>query len=79
MHETFAARLIAIRKSKRTPEGKPFSQEDAARLFLLSISTWRNYEHGRTLPDNRSRIRIGEFWPEVFNGSGNLNVTAESF
>ena len=77
-HETFKGRLISVRKSKQTPQGKPFSQEDAARLFLVSISTWRNYEHGRTLPDNRSRIRIGEEWPEVFDITININGTPET-
>ena len=36
--------------------GRPMSQEAAARLFNVSLSTVRGWEHHRSLPDERSRI-----------------------
>lgn len=65
MPETFPARLIRVRLSKFNGF-RVMSQEAAARLFHVSISAYRRWEKGKTLPDSRSRLRMAEIWPEVF-------------
>lgn len=65
MSETFAARILRIRLSKKVHE-RTMSQEDAARLFEVSLSCYRRWEKAKGLPDRRSRIRLEEIWPEVF-------------
>jgi len=69
MAESFSERLKRTRCSKKNELGRCLSQEDAARLFAVSLSCWRSWEHEppRHLPDNRSRIKIQELWPEVFS------------
>lgn len=68
MAEIFCLRIRQIRLSKTDGLGRVLSQEKAARLFDVSTSTWRGWEHNppRSLPDNRSRIRLQELWPELF-------------
>lgn len=46
--------------------GRPMSQESAARLFNVSLSTIRGWEHHRSLPDERSRLAINKEWPDLF-------------
>lgn len=64
--EAFAARLRGVRLSKLDSFGKPLSQRKAAQLFNVDISTYRNWECARNLPDERSRDKMVEIWPEVF-------------
>ena len=45
---------------------RPMSQEAAARLFNVSLSTIRGWERGRSLPDERSRTAINNEWPDLF-------------
>lgn len=66
MPETFGERLSRVRRSKIKAFDRCLSQEDAARLFCVSISAYRKWERGRSLPDRRSRDRMEEVWPEVF-------------
>lgn len=66
MPETFGQRLYRVRQSKTKCFDRVLSQDDAARLFEVSLSCYRKWEKGKTLPDRRSRIRMEEIWPEVF-------------
>ena len=64
--------LKQVRLSKKDPFGNPMSQEKAAKLLYVSISTYRAWEASppRHLPDYRSRRRLEEVWPEIFNQKG---------
>lgn len=64
--EAFGARLREVRVSKLDFFGRPLSQRKAARLFGVDGSTYANWECGRNLPDERSREKMAEMWPEVF-------------
>jgi DNA-binding transcriptional regulator YiaG len=66
-NRTFSERLFAVRMSKRKNECKTLSQLDAALLFEVTLSTYRNWESGRSLPDPRCRKAIDREWPEVFS------------
>jgi DNA-binding transcriptional regulator YiaG len=67
--EAFCIKLKRIRKGKIDDFGRPLSQEKAARMFNVSLSTWRAWEHEppRHLPDSRSRDLLETLWPELFN------------
>jgi hypothetical protein len=64
--ETFGERLLAVRLTK-TINDKPVSQETAARLFCASLAAYRSWEKNRRLPMAIYRMKITEFWPEVFS------------
>lgn len=66
--EAFAARLRAVRATK-TYLGGPMSQRRAAQLFRVDAATYSNWENARNLPDPRSREKMAELWPEVFEKS----------
>lgn len=70
--EPFCIRLKQVRASKRDEIGKSLSQEASARLFNVSLSTWRAWEHNppRHLPDTRSRDLLRTMWPELFERQG---------
>ena len=69
MNLPFNEYLKQVRLSKTDEFGKKMSQEKAARLLYVSNSTYRNWESSppRSLPDTRSRMRLEEVWPEIFN------------
>lgn len=64
--ETFGAKLLRVRLTK-TLNGRPMSQEAAARLFLASLDAYRSWEKDRRLPMPIYRLKISEIWPEVFS------------
>lgn len=64
--EAFSMRFRMIRLSKVDELGRVLSQEKAARLFNVSLSCVRGWEKNRTLPDERSRTKLVEIWPELF-------------
>lgn len=66
MAETFGQRLLRVRQSKRKAFDRGISQDDAARLFSVSVSCYRKWEKGVCFPDARSRERMEAVWPEVF-------------
>lgn len=69
MAETFPERFKAVRLSKISESGRPMSQEAAARLFHVSLSCLRGWEHmpPKHWPDQRNRDAIKTNWPEVFD------------
>lgn len=71
-NESFCIRLKQVRKSKRDDIGKVLSQEATARMFNVSLSTYRAWEHNppRHLPDSRSRDLLKSIWPELFDRQG---------
>jgi hypothetical protein len=80
MPDGFGTKLRRVRLGKVTATGKRFSQFDAAVLFNVSLSTYANWEHEppRTFPDSRSREKILELWPEVFEAVRNVDVNVTS-
>jgi DNA-binding transcriptional regulator YiaG len=64
--EAFCIRFRMVRMAKVDELGRPLSQEKAARLFNVSLSTVRGWEKDRSLPDERSRLRLVDLWPELF-------------
>jgi hypothetical protein len=64
--EAFCIRFRMVRLTKEDELGRPLSQEKAARLFNVSLSTVRGWEKNRSLPDERSRLRLVDLWPELF-------------
>lgn len=64
--EAFCIRFRTVRLAKSDELGRPLSQEKAARLFNVSLSTVRGWEKNRSLPDERSRLRLVDIWPELF-------------
>ena len=66
---TFNEQLKSVRLSKLDERGRTLSQEGAARLMIVSLSTYRNWEASppRALPDIRSRARLQKLWPEMFS------------
>jgi len=63
--DSFAVRLLEVRLTK-TMNGRPMSQEAAARLFCASLAAYRSWEKGRRLPMPVYRVKMSELWPEVF-------------
>lgn len=55
-----------MRQSKKKAFDRVISQDDAARLFDVSVSCYRKWEKGKSFPDRRSRDRMETLWPEVF-------------
>lgn len=66
MSEPFGVRLRAMREETFTETGKRYSQDAAARLFHVSLSTYCKWERGLHLPDYRSCLRLAELWPDLF-------------
>lgn len=56
-------RLTELRKAD-VPEGKKKcrTQEEAAKLFLVSVSSYKDYERGISFPDRETLYRIAEHY-----------------
>jgi DNA-binding transcriptional regulator YiaG len=63
----FGRKLEAARRSVKTINNKPLSQEAAARMFCASLAAYRSWEKGRRLPIQVYRDKIVEKWPQVFS------------
>lgn len=66
MPESFGKRLKARRESTVDVFGRLLSIAACARLFDVTISTWRHWEREKFLPDYRNRKTILEKWPDMF-------------
>jgi DNA-binding transcriptional regulator YiaG len=62
----FGMKLERARRKVETLNGKPLSQESAARMVGASLAAYRSWEKGRKLPITIYREIIARLWPEVF-------------
>jgi len=66
LDQTFGTRFRKWRESQKDELQRRMSQQEAAALFCVSLSTIRGWERFRCYPDERGRLKILEICPIVF-------------